>query len=240
MRGLEQYQELVARNLSASSVPGYQRQETVFESVLAGERASPTAEHPKGPAYLVQARHHTVHEAGRVVRTDAEFDFSIRDGAFFKLQTPEGLPFYTRNGHFQLNGEGLLVNNRGMEVLVDGAPINIERGNGPVVADDNGLLTQQGEEVGQLEIVSFTDPEYLHQTLGGFVESEPGMAGEAPVEDPGLNQGTLESSNVSAIEEMSRLITLSRAYETHQKLIHHQDENMKKALQYLNPAGQGA
>lgn len=239
MQGLEAWQDQVARNLSASSVPGYQRQHTVFESFLANELNPLSVDSPKGPARMIHSLQHTVFEQGHVRKTGAELDFSAKPGAFFKLQLPDGRPFFTRDGHFQLNGEGTLINSRGLEVQVDGTPLTIDPALGPVVANKDGTLSQNGAEIGRLDISTFDSPQALMPIFGGFIEPEPGMAGEQQVEEPGILQGTVEGSNVSPIEEMSNLITLSRAYETHHKLIQSEDENMKKALQYLNPSSGG-
>ena len=45
-----------------------------------------------------------------------------------------------------------------------------------------------------------------------------------------MMQGYLESSNVSAIEEMIGLIEVSRAHEANQKMIQTFDENIGKAI----------
>jgi flagellar basal-body rod protein FlgG len=48
--------------------------------------------------------------------------------------------------------------------------------------------------------------------------------------------GNLESSNVSPLQEMVNLVTVSRAYEASQKVIFAHDENTGKAIETLgNP-----
>ena len=45
-----------------------------------------------------------------------------------------------------------------------------------------------------------------------------------------IMQGYIETSNVSAIEEMIRLIEVSRAHEANQKMIQTFDQNIGKAI----------
>jgi flagellar basal-body rod protein FlgG len=66
---------------------------------------------------------------------------------------------------------------------------------------------------------------------GGFVAKEVDVVPE--VSDPSqftVMQGYLESSNVSAIEEMIGLIEVSRAHEANQKMIQTFDQNIGKAI----------
>ena len=66
---------------------------------------------------------------------------------------------------------------------------------------------------------------------GGFVAKEEGIMPEvAEPEQFTMMQGYLESSNVSAIEEMIGLIEVSRAHEANQKMIQTFDENIGKAI----------
>jgi flagellar basal-body rod protein FlgG len=71
----------------------------------------------------------------------------------------------------------------------------------------------------------------LQKVGGGFVakdaETVPALANP---EEFTLMQGYLESSNVSAIEEMIGLIEVSRAHEANQKMIQTFDQNIGKAI----------
>ena len=49
-------------------------------------------------------------------------------------------------------------------------------------------------------------------------------------------QGTLEMSNVNVISEMVEMITISRAYESNQKIIQTIDETLDKAVNSIGKA----
>jgi flagellar basal body rod protein FlgG len=50
------------------------------------------------------------------------------------------------------------------------------------------------------------------------------------VENPRIQQGYLEGSNVSPLREMVDLVNISRAYEANQRLIQSRDNIMQKTL----------
>ena len=54
-----------------------------------------------------------------------------------------------------------------------------------------------------------------------------------PVENPEIQQGYLEASNIAPLREMVDLVNISRAYEANQKMIQSRDDNMQKALDAL-------
>ena len=60
--------------------------------------------------------------------------------------------------------------------------------------------------------------------------------GQAQASDAQVIQGTLEMSNVNVIYEMVEMITISRAYETNQKIIQSIDETLEKAVNNIGKA----
>ena len=71
----------------------------------------------------------------------------------------------------------------------------------------------------------------LQKVGGGFVAKEAETVPEAAeAQQFTIMQGYLESSNVSAIEEMIGLIEVSRAHEANQKMIQTFDQNIGKAI----------
>ena len=64
---------------------------------------------------------------------------------------------YTRQGHFQVSVDGQLVTMAGDPVMGQGGAITLNPG--PVDASSDGRLFQEGEEVGQLQLVQFGEQE---------------------------------------------------------------------------------
>ena len=85
-----------------------------------------------------------------------------------------------------------------------------------------------------MTLVRFANPAGL-QSLGGNLYTETLASGPAETGNPGengfgtLQQGYLESSNVSVVQEMVNMITAQRAYEVSSKAVQAADEMMQQA-----------
>jgi flagellar basal body rod protein FlgG len=112
-----------------------------------------------------------------------------------------------------------------------GKPITLQPG-GSLVVNRDGTLSQNNTVVGKIGIQKFADNSMLVPSAGGtFIPT--GGAAPTPVAKPDLIQGYLEGSNVSPMHEMVDLITISRAYESNQKMITTMDTEMQKTLDAL-------
>ena len=81
--------------------------------------------------------------------------------------------------------------------------------------------------MGRLLISEFENENALRKIGENLVEA----AGAPPNEFTGaVKQGYIEQSNVNAITEMVNMITVMRAYEANQKVLHAHDEALEKAV----------
>ena len=105
-------------------------------------------------------------------------------------------------------------------------------GGGDLTIDKEGQVFQNGQVVGQVGVFVFENPLLdLQKVGGGFVAKEAETEPQpAEAQQFTIMQGYLESSNVSAIEEMIGLIEVSRAHEANQKMIQTFDQNIGKAI----------
>jgi flagellar basal-body rod protein FlgG len=153
---------------------------------------------------------------------------------FFQVELPDGSTAYTRDGNFNLNADGLIVNNSGLplasqiEVPSDAIAVEISQ-DGVVKALLDDSTTKI--ELGQIELVKFANPgglDALGDNLFGATESS-GMPfyGQAGQDGFGVvRQGFLEQSNVDIVTEMVRLIEAQRAYETNSKMVQSAEDMM--------------
>ena len=192
--------EVAANNLANVSTTGFKKEKLSFREVLAGQdttqrqvRIEPTG---------------TDFTQGATTRTGAPLDAAILGPGFFVVRTPAG-ERYTRAGSFTLDAKGTLVTASGDPVLGAGGPINVSPGES-VAIDPTGAVMKGDEEVGRLKVVDFADPQAL-QRLG---DSQWSANGQTPTAvTTRLEPGALEQSNVNAVEGMTELIMISRAYE---------------------------
>ena len=94
-----------------------------------------------------------------------------------------------------------------------GAPILIEPGAGPITAAADGMISQNGRQVGALGLFSIDAGANLtRQENSSVVPDIPAT----PILDftrDSVVQGAVESSNVDPVREMTRLIDVTRLFD---------------------------
>lgn len=217
---LERWMDLLARNLSGLEVPGFRRHVLVLELRELS---------PEGLPLLVEAGPVGLDlSQGELRPTGNPLDLAISGRGFFVVETPSGQR-YTRGGSFAVDRDGFLVTRSGHRVMGQGGPIQLGPGAVQVVVNEQGEVILNGEHVGTLMVVDFPQGTELAYEGGGLIRAE----GE-PQEARGFSvkQGFLEKSNVSPVEEMVKLLLISRSFESYQKALQlHLEERPKKLLE---------
>lgn len=164
---------------------------------------------------------------GPVRHTGNELDVALDSEGFFKIQTGNGIR-YTRDGAFTLDENGTLVTLNGDSVFGQNGPITID--GSKVTIGGDGQVQVDDESVDRLMVVDFENPQLL-QKEGGSMYFYSGEEKEiSTVEDVGVQQGYLESSNVNSTEEMIKMIETYRAFESVQKAIQSIDKVTDKMV----------
>lgn len=220
-------QDVLASNLANLNTTGFKADRPVFSTVyeralyrLQGGTATPIGTLSAGT--LIPTTY-TDFQAGALQTTGNPMDLAIEGEGFFAVQTPRGIR-YTRNGAFQLNAEGVLINRQGYPVLSEaGEPIRVPKG-ATLTFGEDGSFRLNNAPAGRLRIVQ-----------GNLAKDEEGFfAGNAtPLPNARVVVGALEASNVNLIREMISMIEILRAYESHQKVIQAHDETLGRVLNEL-------
>lgn len=237
MSGIEQWQNAVARNLASSSVPGYKKTDVAFDGVLRGELETGGTRFSGNSAAMAMptSAERFNFSQGALRQTGNPHDLALRGEGFFSVEMPGGQVKYTRDGEFHFNAERVLVNKEGLPVLGQGGPIAINPNLGPIAVSEGGLVTQGATRVDELRVTRFENPHNLVAAPGGFLLPGDGSARPEIMDTPHVLQGHVEDSNVSAIQEMIQLITLSNAFEANQKVIRAHDEQLEQSISQLAP-----
>jgi flagellar basal-body rod protein FlgF len=167
---------------------------------------------------------------GPIAMTGNPLDIAIEGEGFIMVEGPEG-PLYTRDGALSLTGDGRLVTSEGRAVLNSGgAPIVFDpQGESPSIGRD-GAIRVAGVEAGRIGVVQFAAPGALSK-VGDNLWDAQGQASETF--EGVVLQGALEGSNVRPVIELTRLIEISRAYQSAAKIVSDADDLRKRAIQTL-------
>jgi len=164
-----------------------------------------------------------------------DLDIAIRGEGFFKIQMPDGTYSYTRDGSFQMDAQGRVVNAQGNPVQ---PTITIPQNSSGLTINAQGQVTvtlpgsTTPNNVGQIGLTRFINKAGL-QPIGDnlFTEtpaSGPPQDGIANTDGFGdMQQSSLEQANVEVVSEISDLIAAQRAYEMNAKVISATDQMLQ-------------
>lgn len=235
MNASSRWQELIAENISASSVPGYKKQDISYSSVEAGLMSARGGNGTQPvPFSLPRMNGYTNFSNGEMRYTGVKTDTAIDGPGFFEVQLPGGGTGYTRDGEFHVDGQGQLVTKSGLPVAGGSGTIQLDPNDpNPISIAPNGDISQGGARKGRLKVVEFNTPQLLTPMGGGTFGAfdpklQPGDSTRASI-----RQGFLEAANTSSVAEMANMITAMRHFESNQRLVQLQDERMGKAISEL-------
>lgn len=174
---------------------------------------------------------------GMIQSTEKPTDFAIEGSGFFTVSRNmlgNEKQYFTRDGHFHINGAGNLVNDSGDKVLVReldnnyqpvGNPKPLYVGDNKIACDRQGNLTV-GNAKYKFYTVNFQDYNQLKKAGDNLYE------GANPYEDNNMSirQNSLEKSNINVINEMVNMMTVMRTFESSQKVVQALDETLGKAV----------
>lgn len=146
--------------------------------------------------------------SGSFYETGNNTDFAINGDGFFTVELNNGQRAYTRNGNFTTNENNELTTVEGYRIIGLNGYIN------PNEENPNFLISNIED---YNTMTSIGDSLFTTQSPTNTIEAD-------------IKRGYLESSNVNMVDEMVKLIEITREFETNQKLMHAADETLSKAV----------
>ncbi len=241
---------VIANNLANVNTTGYKRSRPIFNDLLyqtvrqPGAQSSQNTELPSGLMLGTGVRTvatEKIYSQGNIVQTENSLDLSIQGNGFFEILLPDGSTAYTRDGSFQRDSQGQVVNVSGYvlqpAIAIPANTLSVTIGtDGTVSVLIAGSATST--QVGSLQVTDFINPAGL-QPIGDNLLKETIASGAPQPGTPGLTglgllvQGTLESSNVNVVEELVNMIETQRAYEMNSRAISTTDQMLQYASNNL-------
>lgn len=231
----------IANNLANVNTTGFKRGRIEFQDILYENFRK------AGTAVAIGATVPTNLDVGygaRAVATSREFstgspmltgnpsDMSIAGNGFFQVQMPDGTTSFTRDGSFKISAEGGIVTADGFALLPQ---ITVPQDATDLAVGLDGQISvlvvgsETPQQIGQIELARFINPAGL-SAVGHNLYTQTVASGSPITGTPGgeglgtITQGSLETSNVSVVDEMVNMIVAQRAYEINSKVIQTSDD----------------
>jgi flagellar basal-body rod protein FlgF len=217
---LEQRLNTVAANVANLGTVGYRAEEVKFETILSQAGRRDVAFATPGETFLSR-------KAGPLIKTDSPLDVGLQGDGWLAVRGPRGM-VYTRDGRMQVTAAGDLQDLDGRAIL--------DPGGSPLTVDPEGPpLT-----IGALGVFRLDPAAKLTRVAGGAVASDlPGrpildfnQRDETTVR---VQQGFQEGANVNPVMEMSRLIEITRAFQSAAAAVAESESSLQDAIRGLGP-----
>ncbi len=232
----------IANNLANANSAGYKSRRAQFQDLLyqnmvtPGSSAGQSTVVPTGLQLGLGTRassNEIIFQQGDFAATNNPLDLVIQGRGFFQIKQATGQTAYTRAGSFHLDNTGSLVTSDGDQLQPQ---ITIPPTAQAITIATDGTVTYtlpgqtQAQNAGQITLANFQNPAGLN-SIGHNLYLPTDASGDATVGTPGgtegigtLQQGYLEQSNVSVVDEFINLITSQRAYEANSKVVKAADD----------------
>lgn len=242
MMAMELNVQVISNNLANMTTTGYKRQRAEFQDLL--------YEHVSRIGTQTSAQGNTLPVGidlgsgvktvgtprlmtqGTLSQTGGTLDVAIQGDGLFKVQMPDGTYSYTRDGSFQMNAQGQIVDAQG-DIVMPAITIPANSSGLTINAQGQVSVIPQGSTaptvLGQLTLTRFINEAGL-LPVGNNLFTETPASGTPQDGLPGtagagtLLQGNLEQSNVNSVTEITNLIAAQRAYEMNSKVISAADQ----------------
>lgn len=211
--------DVLANNLANAETSGYKTDHEFYGLYTSAEAFDPIG---SGfvPTLPVVEKQWTDFTQGTLTTTGNPLDVALAGRGFLAVNGPNG-PLYTRNGNLKLAPSGELVTRDGYTVRAagtNGAPIRVTS-NKPIDISPDGTVTQDGQALGQLDIVDFTSTDSLKKLTGAAFQNTDSANVPAAAPNTKIEQGKTEAANVAVPEAAMRLVGVMRQFEMLQKAV---------------------
>ena len=235
---------VIANNLANVNTVGFKRSRPEFQDLLyqnlrlVGTLSPNGQQVPTGAQLGLGTKTAAIQKIflqGDFSQTQNPLDLAIQGKGFFQITQPDGTTGFTRAGSFKLDNTGRMVTADGLAmqpaITIPNNALSISIGPQGSVA-----VTQPGSPaptvLGNIQLASFQNPAGL-QSIGFNLFTQSDASGQPQIGNPqsidlgSTQQGFLELSNVSVVEEMVNLIAAQRAYEVNSKTVQAADEMLQ-------------
>lgn len=236
--------DIMTNNLANASTVGYKKEGSTsqsFDDVLTVKIKDQSVGMRnaqkigiKNPGVKI-GENYTDYSQGSFRITDNTYDLALSGDGFFAIEftnkAGETDTKYTRAGQFTLNKDGYLVTEEGDYVLdTQNRRIRLNTLVDSQITED-GTIYQNNQAVARIQVTDFADYDYLEKY--GETYYQPIQGAQTIAANAEVKSGYLEMANVQIVSEMVNLISITRAYESNQKVIQTIDGSLDVAVNQI-------
>ncbi len=236
--------DVISNNLANVNTTGFKTMRPQFQDLLYDTTSSAGSQQGGGnqiPSSLqvgqgsVPVATERIFTQGEMQQTGSDMDVAIQGHGFFEVQMADGTLAFTRDGAFKMDSQGRIVTSEGFPL--QGGFQAVPTGTTKITITSSGAVTYttpSGDTTSQIQLARFINPGGL-EAQGHNLYKETKASGAPELGNPAengygsLQQGALELSNVSVVQEMVNLILAQRAYEVNSKAVQAADEMMQQS-----------
>jgi flagellar basal-body rod protein FlgF len=208
--------EIAAQNIANSTTPAYKRR-VPFSTLLGGDKSS-QVETPTVNA-VIDFR------SGKLSQTGKPTDLALSSPGYFVLRSDNRV-VYSRSGQLSIDKDGRLVNAQGFALqLSNGSDLVLQTSDFKVRVD--GTVVEKGEALGRIAVFAAPDQNRLEPVDGNF---RAGSSDLVESLDAQIQQGAIETSNVSSGDEMVSMMESLRRAEAGQRVMNVYDDLMGRVI----------
>jgi flagellar basal-body rod protein FlgF len=231
MRARTETLDMLANNLANAATSGFKSDHEFYNLYVSPDVQASPFDGPGAPTTVpVVEKNWTDFSQGTLVRTDNKLDLALDGKGFFTANGPSG-PLYTRNGSFRLSAKGDLVTAEGYPLLTEENKTIQSQSDSPLQISPDGEVQQDGQSLGKLRLVDFSAGAPVEKFGNTYFQMTDPQAKPALAASVQVEQGKIESSNVSPAESAVRLVNVMRQFEMLQRAITLSSQMNQSAVQ---------
>lgn len=235
MNVLQKKQENNAANTANASTPGFKYQQLIQSAMEEHDVYNHAGGKDNNGAQLLGTINfgteideaYTSFTQGMLKETGIFSDLALTGKGFFAVQMEDGGMGFTRNGNFRVGPDQRLVTQDGLPVLGVDNQGNVQE---IFVENDNFAVDNKGYINGsELRVMTVDFADYAAFEMQGETMYVRGQD-DFQAADVTMSQGWLEGSNVNLLDEVVKMMEVSREFESSQRALKVLNETLQKTV----------
>src|SRR5271169_919656 len=203
---LERRLETIAANVANMNTPGYRADGVSFAAEVSRAGENRIAYVSPGSGFISR-------RSGALIETGNPLDAAVQGEGWFAIQS-SGATVYTRDGRMRVSETGALENVNGNPILdAGGAPIQLDPAGGAATIARDGMITQNGRQIAAIGLFLIDDDATLTRAGNSGFTSDKSAQPVLDFTQNGVVQGVIEGANVNPVQEMTKLIAITRTFD---------------------------